>query len=133
MFFGGGGFPFGDFGDMHSEMRGPKKDVDTTKYYTILGVSKTASLDEIKKAFKKKALKAHPDKGGDPEVFKDLSIAYEVLSNAEKRDLYDKYGEEGVQENGGGMPGGFDIFDMLNGRMGGGGGHKGPKKGKPVL
>lgn len=76
--------------------RGPKKDVDTQKFYDILGVSKTASLDEIKKSYKKKALKMHPDKGGDPDKFKELSVAYEVLSNAEKRDIYDKYGEEGV-------------------------------------
>jgi DnaJ family protein A protein 2 len=66
-------------------MRGPKKDVDTQKFYDILGVSKTASTDEIKKAFRKKALKEHPDKGGDPEKFKEISIAYEALSDPEKR------------------------------------------------
>ena len=79
MFFGGGGFPFGgDFSEM-SGQKGPKKDVDTNKYYELLGVSKNASLDEIKKAFRKKAIKEHPNKGGDAEKFKELAIAYEVL------------------------------------------------------
>lgn len=45
----------------------PKKEVDTQKYYDVLGVAKDASFDEIKKAFRKKALKEHPDKGGDPD------------------------------------------------------------------
>lgn len=118
-------------------MRGggrPKKDVDNNKFYELLGVPKNASTDEIKKAFKKKALKAHPDKGGDLEHFKELNLAHEVLSNPEKREIYDQYGEEGLREGGGGGPGGFgDIFDLFG--MGGRGGGKpsGPKKGKPVL
>lgn len=69
--------------------------------YKILEVSKTATTDEIKKAFRKKALKEHPDKGGDPEKFKDISLAYEALSDPEKRKLYDKYGEEGLRDGGG--------------------------------
>jgi len=81
MFFGGGGFPFGDFGnfEMGGQNKGKKKDVDTKKYYDLLGVSKNATLDEIKKAFRKKAIKEHPDKGGDAEKFKELAVAYEVL------------------------------------------------------
>ena len=121
MFFGG--FPFGggggsphDFEDMRG---GPKKDVDTQKYYDLIGVPKNATADEIKKAFRKKALKEHPDKGGDPEKFKDLSVAYEVLSDPEKRKLYDQYGEEGVRD-GGGASGFGDIFDLFG--MGGRGG-----------
>ena len=115
---------------------GPKKDVDTQKYYDLIGVEKTASQDEIKKAFRKKALKEHPDKGGDPEKFKDLSVAYEVLSDPEKRKLYDKYGEEGLQDGGGAHAQGFgDIFDLFG--MGGGGrggrGQGGPRKGKSVM
>jgi DnaJ family protein A protein 2 len=78
-------------------------------------------------------LKEHPDKGGDVEKFKDISTAYEVLSDPEKRDLYDKYGEEGVNQGGGGGGGMSDLFEMFGG-MGGGRQQKaGPKKGKPVL
>ena len=58
---------------------GPKKEVDNSKFYELIGVSKTATTEEIKKAFRKLALKAHPDKGGDPEKFKEISVAYEVL------------------------------------------------------
>jgi DnaJ family protein A protein 2 len=115
------------------DMRGPKKDVDTNKYYDLIGVPKTASTDEIKKAFRKKALKEHPDKGGDPEKFKDLSVAYEVLSDPEKRKLYDQFGEEGVRDGGGGASGFGDIFDLFGmGGRGGGQARQGPKKGKPV-
>lgn len=59
--------------------RGPQKEVDNSRFYELIGVPKTASQDEIKKAFRKLALKAHPDKGGDPEKFKEISVAYEVL------------------------------------------------------
>jgi DnaJ family protein A protein 2 len=62
------------------------------------------------------AMKHHPDKGGDPEVFKEISKAHEILSNPEKRELYDQYGEEGVENGGGGGGGPQDLFDLLNGR-----------------
>lgn len=68
-------------------------------YYKILGVSKTANADEIKKAYRKLALKWHPDKNksaGAEEKFKEISEAYDVLSNKEKREIFDKYGEEGL-------------------------------------
>jgi DnaJ homolog subfamily A member 2 len=91
-------------------------------------------MDEIKKAFRKKALKEHPDKGGDPEKFKELAVAYEVLSDKDKRDLYDKYGEEGVRDGGHGSSGFGDIFDMFGGGGGmRGGARQGPKKGKTVM
>lgn len=78
------------------------KSVDNTKYYDVLGVTKDASIDDIKKAYKKLAIKYHPDKNRGNEAmsekFKEISQAYEVLSNPEKRELYDQYGEEGVNE-----------------------------------
>lgn len=104
-----------------------EKEVDTQQLYDVLGVPKTATEVEIKKAFRKKALEHHPDKGGDEAVFKEVNAAYEVLGNAEKRELYDKHGLEGVK-NGGGMSGFEDIFGMF----GGGGGHPGRKQRKKV-
>ncbi len=73
-------------------------------YYEILGVTKQASQDEIKKAFHKLAHKYHPDKGGDEKKFKEINEAYQVLSNAEKRAQYDQYGRvfEGAGQPGGG-------------------------------
>ncbi|PKQ16364.1 MAG: molecular chaperone DnaJ [Actinobacteria bacterium HGW-Actinobacteria-7] len=62
-------------------------------YYDTLGVKKNASADEIKKAFRKLARKHHPDAGGDEEKFKDINEAYEVLSDTEKREQYDQYGQ----------------------------------------
>lgn len=69
-------------------------------YYKILGVSKNASEDEIKKAYKKLALKYHPDKNKDPgaeEKFKEVAEAYEVLSDKKKREIFDMYGEAGLK------------------------------------
>merc|ERR1719198_557587 len=93
--------------------RGRGKPPDTTKLYKDLGVEKGASADEIRKL----AVKNHPDKGGDPEKFKDIQRAFDVLGNEQKRETYDRYGEEGLQDGGdGGGPG--DIFDVLSGRRG---------------
>ncbi len=58
-------------------------------YYNVLGINKTASQDEIKRAFKKAAMKHHPDRGGNEETFKHVTEAYEILGNAEKRQEYD--------------------------------------------
>jgi molecular chaperone DnaJ len=86
----------------------------TTKrdYYEILGVQKNASKDEIKKAYRKQALKFHPDKNpGDKsseEKFKEAAEAYEVLSNDEKRSRYDRFGHAGLGNSGGGF-GGHDM------------------------
>lgn len=89
-------------------------------YYAILGVSKTASDDEIKKAFRRLAHEHHPDKGGDPLKFKDVNEAYQILSDKQKRGTYDRFGS-GAFENGGGGPGfggfpggGFGGFDFNN-------------------
>ncbi|XP_015792962.1 dnaJ homolog subfamily B member 4 [Tetranychus urticae] len=79
-------------------------------YYKILGISKDANDDDIKKAYKKMALKYHPDKNkaaGAEEKFKEIAEAYDVLSDKEKRKLYDMVGEEGLK-NGAGTPGGPD-------------------------
>ncbi|CDP15561.1 unnamed protein product [Coffea canephora] len=95
--------------------RAPKKS-DNTRYYEILGVSKNASPEDLKKAYKKAAIKNHPDKGGDPEKFKELAHAYEVLSDPEKREIYDQYGEDALKEGmggGGGMHDPFDIFQTF--------------------
>lgn len=64
-------------------------------YYEILGVSKDADEKAIKKAFRKLAQKHHPDAGGDEEKFKEINEAYEVLSNPEKRKVYDQFGSMG--------------------------------------
>ncbi len=105
-FFGGGGF--GDFPEQES------KEVDNKKLYEVLGVELTATQSEIKKAFRKLAIKHHPDRGGDQEKFKEINAAYEVLSDENKRETYDKYGLEGLK--GGMTSGGFaDIFEMFTG------------------
>ncbi|RXI04904.1 hypothetical protein DVH24_039178 [Malus domestica] len=99
--------------------RAPKKS-DNTRYYEILGVSQSASSDDLKKAYKKAAIKNHPDKGGDPEKFKELAHAYEVLSDPEKREIYDQYGEDALKEGmGGGGGGGHDPFDIFSSFFGG--------------
>ncbi|KAF9602660.1 hypothetical protein IFM89_030548 [Coptis chinensis] len=119
--------------------RAPKKS-DNTKFYQVLGVPKSASQDELKKAYKKAAIKNHPDKGGDPEKFKELAQAYEVLSDPEKRELYDQYGEDALNEPMGGGAGGhspFDIFESFfgGGAFGGGGSSRGrrQKQGEDVV
>jgi molecular chaperone DnaJ len=107
-------------------------------YYEILGISKNADEAEIKKAYRKMALKYHPDKNqGDSEAeekFKEAAEAYEVLSNSEKRAQYDRYGHAGMGQ--GGFGGGMnmdDIFsqfgDIFGNAFGGGGGSFGGSRG----
>jgi len=126
---GMGGIPGMNFGGgMPGGMGQQREPADTTALYKVLGVEKGASATEIKKAFRKKALRMHPDKGGDPEEFKKIQAAYEVLSDAEKRGIYDQHGLEGLEEGGGGGGGGMgDIFDLF-----GGGGRRG-RGGKPKV
>ncbi|NLD19937.1 MAG: molecular chaperone DnaJ [Clostridiales bacterium] len=129
---------------------------DKRDYYEVLGLKKGASEDEIKRAFRKMAMKYHPDKNpGDKiaeEKFKEVNEAYAVLSDPEKKGKYDKFGHAGVDPNSGfgGGAGGFggfggfeDIFDMFGGAFGGGfggfgggggsrGRRNGPKKGSDL-
>lgn len=112
--------------------------VRETKFYDILGVSVTASDTEIKKAYRKMALKYHPDKNPSEEAaekFKEASNAYEVLSDSEKRDLYDQFGEEGLSGNGGMPGGGFGGFgdDIFSQFFGGGQQRpRGPQRGRDI-
>ena len=103
-------------------------------YYEVLGVDKSASAEDIKKAYRKMAIKYHPDKNpGDKEAeekFKEAAEAYDVLSNADKKQRYDRFGHAGVDgaAGGGGFGGGGfsmeDIFsqfgDIFGGHFGGG-------------
>lgn len=107
-----------------------------SELYDTLGVSPDASQIQIKKAYLKLAKQYHPDKNPDgrfADKFKEISAAYEVLGDEEKRSLYDQYGEEGVAA--GGPPGGHgadlfgNIFDVLNG----GGGRRGPRRGEDMV
>ena len=86
-------------------------------YYEILGVSMDASQEDIKKSFRKLALKYHPDRNPDnkeaEEHFKKLNEAYEVLSDEEKRSIYDRYGKEGLNSQGFARSGGVDINDLF--------------------
>ncbi len=94
-------------------------------YYTILGVEKGASKDDIKKAFRKLAHQYHPDKaGGDEARFKEIGEAYSVLGDDKKRAEYDAYGKtfSGAQQEGGFDFGGFDFSNFARGGFGGQGG-----------
>ncbi len=132
---------------------GRKGTLSKRDYYEVLGVSREATPDEIKKAYRKLAFKYHPDRNQDSpeagEKFKEAAEAYEVLSDTERRAQYDRFGHAGAQQAGfgqGGFQGGFsdprDLFSNLFGDMfgdifGGGGGRgratqRGPAKGNSL-
>lgn len=104
--------------------------VHTTEYYDFLGVSEGASDDDIKKAYRRLALKHHPDKNGDPEQFKRLADVYEVLKDPQKRRAYDQHGPDAVEGAGGGrqqarpgfsggFPPGFSVEEVFGSMFGG--------------
>ena len=126
MFFDG--FPFGSGFEQFTKPQ-PKKNVNTTRYYEILGVDKKASQEEIRKSYRKLVKIKHPDKGGNQKEFQELQTAYDVLSDENKRKVYDEYGEEGIKEGMDNQPEGVDIFDILSGR----GRKQGKKKTRSVL
>lgn len=128
MFFGG--FPFEGMpgGGMPHHPR--SKDVDTEKLYKLLDLPKDCSETEIKKAYRKLAIKHHPDKGGDPEKFKEISKAYEILSDPDKRRIYDEHGEEGLDGSYTATDA-SDIFDLFFG--GGMRKPKGKKRGDDIV
>ncbi|XP_075884528.1 dnaJ homolog subfamily A member 2a isoform X2 [Nelusetta ayraudi] len=87
-----------------------------TKLYDLLGVSPSVTENELKKAYRKLAKEYHPDKNPNAgDKFKEISFAYEVLTNPEKKELYDRYGEQGLREGGGCGPGMDDIFSHIFG------------------
>ncbi|HSN51382.1 MAG TPA: DnaJ domain-containing protein, partial [Woeseiaceae bacterium] len=104
-------------------------------YYEVLGVSKSASADEIKKAYRRLAMKYHPDRNkdetGTDTKFKEAKEAYEVLRDSDKRAAYDRFGHDGLRGAGMRGPGGFsaegfgDIFGDVFGDIFGGGGRRG--------
>jgi len=113
------------------------------KFYDLLGVTKEATDNDIKKQYRKLAMQYHPDKNpGNPEAvekFKEISTAYEALSDPEKREIYDKYGEEGLREGGGPSFSADDIFSQFfgGGFFGGGqrrgGGGRQARKGEDLV
>lgn len=123
--------------------------VSKSDYYELLGVQRTADENELKRAYRKLAMQYHPDRNPDNKEaeakFKEINEAYEVLSDSEKRRLYDQFGHAGVNQNGagGGYGGGFQGFggfeDIINEMFGGGFGfggsgarRNGPRKGNDV-
>lgn len=115
MFFGRGGAP-GGMPSFHEGFPHPfgmhGEGAQDTELYDTLEVAPDASGPEIKKAYKKLALKNHPDRGGDEDRFKKISAAYEVLSDPDRREAYDRCGKAGLE--GAGMDN-FDLFSQLFG------------------
>lgn len=120
---------------------------DKRDYYELLGVDRNADESELKRAYRKMAMKYHPDRNPDDKEaeakFKEINEAYEILSDKEKRNLYDQFGHAGVNQNmggGGGFQGGFGGFeDIINEMFGGGFGggfggtrRQGPRKGADI-
>ncbi len=120
-----------------------------TDYYAMLGVSRDADAEQIKKAYRRLAMRYHPDRNSEPDAeerFKEVTEAYEVLRDPRKRELYDRHGEAGLRRGAGGEPfGGFgsfaDAFEVFMREFGGGGlgdifggaaGPQGPRRGSSL-
>src|SRR5690606_17480896 len=111
-------------------------------YYEVLGVSRTASDEELKKSYRRCAMKYHPDRNPDDASaeasFKECKEAYEVLSDASRRRMYDQHGHAAFEHGMGGGGGGYsddmgDIFgDIFGNIFGGGGGGRGPRRGADI-
>lgn len=98
--------------------------VDNKRLYNVLNVNKGCSEEEIKKAYRKLALKYHPDRNKNNKEeserkFKEIGEAYEILGDAKKRQRYDQFGEHSLNNDGGGGGSPFDIFEQMFGRSGG--------------
>src|SRR3954467_12359850 len=118
--------------DRQRRGRAPRRPMATTKrdYYEVLGVGRSATEDEIRKAYRKLALQYHPDRNkedGASDQFKEVAEAYAILSDGEKRGLYDRYGHAASERGftNGGFGGGFagfgieDIFESFFGQNAG--------------
>eukprot|EP00478_Filoreta_tenera_P000398 GABV01000398.1.p1 GENE.GABV01000398.1~~GABV01000398.1.p1 ORF type:complete len:434 (-),score=186.93 GABV01000398.1:47-1348(-) len=125
--FGGFGFPGFEEGGFPG---GPPEDDEEDDFdpYECLGVAKDATQAQIKKAYRKAAISHHPDRGGDAEKFKEAQQAWEILGDADKRELFDQYGMKGVKR--GGPPGPTNLFDLVSG--GRSRGPRGKRKGRDV-
>ena len=110
-------------------------------FYEILGVSKGSSNDEIKKSYRKLAMQYHPDRNKDDpkseRKFKEISAAYEVLKDPQKKAAYDQYGHDAFRQGGAGGAGNFsggfsDIFEEFFGGGFGGSSQRGPSRGSDL-
>ena len=138
-----GGMPGGAHGHHRDDSDEEEGASDTNKYYEILGISKSATDDEIKKAYKKKAKTLHPDrhpteKEKYQELFHEAQTAYETLIDPNKRQIYDKYGPKGLKRGGGAAHGMDDILSQffggdISGRSGRGGGGGYRRKQSPAI
>eukprot|EP01084_Bolivina_argentea_P177862 307561_1 len=136
--FFGGGMPGG--GHFHGHGHGDDSDdepVDTEKFYKLLGISKSATQQEIKKAYRKKARELHPDKHPNERekyqaLFQEIQAANEILKDPQKRQLYDKYGEKGAKRGGGARTGSSLFEHMFGGSRASHNDHNGQKKSPPI-
>src|ERR671919_2636750 len=110
---------------------------DKRDYYQVLGIARTASADEIKRAYRQLARKYHPDVNKEPDAesrFKEATEAYEVLSDERKRQMYDQFGHAGPRAGAGGFEG-FpfgDIGDLFESFFGANVGRRGPARGNDL-